>query len=310
MAGEFGLAPHLLNANPEVKLAFSRAAPWTDEAGRDVIFRDLGIDGKPTVETTGYYKNENNPAFVAGPRMKLDPGTSDVSEKSKALYETAAKARNYVDAQEGGGVFAISPDTKGLSIHVAMGRVPSANEMKLIGDIGARYKLTPANTADGVTMLNLAEGANSEFVSQLRPWLEYQVRKIVPEARATQVRHQGIYEDYSKLLAKENQGLGFATEDVLAALRALQKVDPRAYYRFVNSEGLKQKAAANLQRLEDYGGLGQRLDHELSLGILSREGWQGLIDHVRKHGSKGLPVVAGGAAGPVILGNSRSPDEL
>ena len=114
----------------------------------------------------------------------------------------------------------------------------------------------------------------------------------------------------AKLLAKENEGLGLATEDLVAALRALEKEDPKANESIVKSPEIQAKAAANVERLKAYGGLGQRLDYEKSLGIISKDTLKGLIDYFDKYGPIGLPVVAGGAAVPVIRESGSSAEGL
>jgi len=190
--------------------------------------------------------------------------------------------------------------------------VPTAGEMEKLGQIAEAYGLEPANSADGLSMLRLEGNSSPEFASQLRPGLERQVRQIVPEAKVTQGLHQGNLIDFTKdsAIAKANEGQGLATRLWEDRMRRLQDVDPVRYDRLVNSPGVKQKAAADLERLEAYGGRGDRLDYEKLLGIIEKGGLKGLLDHVARYGYEGLPVVAVGGALPVIVGKNGSPDEL
>jgi hypothetical protein len=307
-----GLAPHLLSAPPETKLAFSRAAQWADEAGRDKLFRTVGIEGEPTVEAPGYFKNaagvaENNPTVVA--HSTVESGASGWSENSKRLHKFLAKIRNLADFQEGGGAFTITPDPRGASLHIAMDGLPHPDQMRAIGDVAQAFGLIPANTADGVALLNPAKNMNPQMVAWMKRDIERQLRDIAPKARIGQVRHEDIYVDSAKLLAKENEGLGMATEDFVNDLLDLKNRDPKAYEGIAKSKEIQAKAAANLERLNAYGGLGQRVDYENFLGRVAKDGVQGLVDYVEKYGYKGLPAVIGGAAVPVILGNDGSTNE-
>jgi hypothetical protein len=219
------------------------------------------------------------------------------------------KLKNYLGLQEGGAVNFIIPDAKGLSYHVGLGRVAEPGEMMKVGALAKELGLSPANTADGVTLLNLAEDATAESATRMRPKIEQFVREIGSDAKLTRVRHQSVYVDSSKLLAKENEGLGKATDDLLTTLKVLEKLDPKAHSNIIHNIDIQKKAADNILRLREYDGLGQRIDAEKALGKVANDGLRGLKDYVKEHGSKGLPAVAGGAAVPVIRGDDSSTNE-
>src|SRR5438046_2385762 len=87
-----------------------------------------------------------------------------------------------------------------------------------------------------------------------------------------------------------------------------KRIDPLTYQRIMDDEGIQAKFASDLARKKDYGGLGQRTDLEEWLGIGAKHRVRGVMDRMKNYGYEGLPVVAGGAAMPVILGNGSSSD--
>jgi len=68
---------------------------------------------------------------------------------------------------------------------------------------------------------DLAEDATAESATRMRPRIEQLGREIRFGAKLTRVRHQSVYVDSSKLLAKENEGLQ-ATENLHEAFQDLR----------------------------------------------------------------------------------------
>jgi hypothetical protein len=250
-----------------------------------------------------------NPAFVAGPTIELEPGTLNWSKGSRQLAAIATRLKNYLGLQELGSVNFITPDAEGLSYHIRMGRVPNADEMNKIVHFARSYGLTASNTADGVTLLNIAEDATAELATRMKPKIEQFVRKITPDAKLTRVRHQTVFVDSSELLAKKNEGLGKATENLWESLQELKQEYPQFYKNIMDSEDIQRKAAENLLRLRAYGGLGQRIDVEKALEGIATKRLRGFLDDAKKNGYKGLPVVGGAGAMPVVGGYGSAEDE-
>ena len=98
-------------------------------------------------------------------------------------------------------------------------------------------------------------------------------------------------------------GKGKATKETLKYLRQMKKEAPRNYERLLDNPAINAKAKANLERLIEYGGKGQRPDYERLLDILGEGGLRGLLSRVKlfggvsRGGVSGLPVVALAALG-------------
>ena len=129
---------------------------------------------------------------------------------------------------------------------------------------------------------------------------------IVPGAKIETGSYRGAYIDRGTEIAAKNMGKGKATKETLKYLRRMKKEAPRDYERLLDNPTINAKA--NLERLIEYGGKGQRPDYERLLDILGEGGIRGLLARVKlvgrvsRGGVSGLPVVALAALG---LGSHR-----
>ena len=83
----------------------------------------------------------------------------------------------------------------------------------------------------------------------------------------------------------------------------MKKEAPRSYERLLDNQVINAKAKANLERLIEHGGKGQRPDYENLLNILGEGSLRDLLSRVKlfggvsRGGVSGLPVVALAALG-------------
>jgi hypothetical protein len=195
-----------------------------------------------------------------------------------------------LDAQEGSSANLFFPGQPGVDYGLDLGRVPTAEEMTTLAAIAGRHGMYVANTADGVTFLNKNTTVPSGFASE--------VGAAFPTGRLQQGHAESIYVDLSKELASDNAGQGLATMKVINRLQDLQAASPEMFDALLDSAAIEEKAKANLRRLIQFGGQGQRPDYEKVLEILGEGGLRALWDHVMKNGAQGLAAADPQAPSP------------
>jgi hypothetical protein len=97
-------------------------------------------------------------------------------------------------------------------------------------------------------------------------------------------RGAGDYVDLSGKLVKENAGKGEATKDVVGRLKRHEQGAPGFDRKLLESQGIADKANANLDLLEQFSLLGQRPDYESLLKIIGEDKLKGLLRRVEAFG--------------------------
>ena len=317
-----GLLPNIIDADQATKEAFTNRANWKDAGGRDKLWDELNFDTRRTNDAQGAYRNsagdlEFNPVEIGRPMTGFEynaQGNPIVNPRAQAGFSMGQAARGLVDFQEGTPwnkfiTHGAGPDK--TSIHMNIGRNPTNAELQQLEELGQKHGLMLTNTEGGVGFINFKDGQTTTSVGKdLRSGLSDEIKKILPNADIKRARFNGDYfdlaEDGVRQIAKENQGQGLATKKLFDTLAELKSQAPNFYERILDSQSISDKAKANLDRLMEYGGKGQRPDYERLLKIVGEDKLRGLLDRVNKLGYQGLPVAAGAVGAQGVLSNSSS----
>ena len=319
-----GLLPNLINADDATKAAFTARANWKDSNGRDALWSELGMPTRYTNDTLGAYRNsagnvEFNPLEIGRPMSGFglnEAGNPVANPRMAAGLSMGQAARGLLDFQEGTPwnkfiTHGAGPDK--TSIHVGIGRNPTREELDALMQLGQKHGLDLTNTEGGVGFINFKDNQTTTSVGKdLKAGLLKEIKSILPDATVQRARFQGDYFDLAESgvnqLAKENQGKGLATKKLFDNLSDLRDTAPDYYKRILDSESISAKARANLDRLMESGGKGQRPDYERLLKIVGEDGLRGLLDRVTKLGYRGLPAIGGMGTAGAVLNSSASKD--
>jgi spore germination cell wall hydrolase CwlJ-like protein len=317
-----GLMPNLVNASDAEKAAFSKLAGWKDQAGRDKLWSELGMNTRQTNDALGMYRNsagnpEFNPVEVGRPMTGYNlnkAGNPVVNETGAAGFSMGQAARGLVDFQEGTPwnkfiTHGAGPDK--TSILINMGRNPTRSELEALDAIANKNGMMMTNTEGGVGFINFKGNQTTTTMGkELRAGLEKEIKAVVPNAEVNRARHQGEYFDLADegRISKANEGKGLSTKYMFDTLADLRSKAPDFYNRILDSKSISEKARANLDRLMASGGSGQRRDYELMLKIIGEDGLRGLLDRVNKLGYQGLPAIGAAGIGSALLPSSGSKD--
>jgi hypothetical protein len=267
-----------------------------------------------TQDATGYYINsagkaEMNPVEIGLPMTgygKNAEGNPIINPRAEAGFTAGQAVRGLIDMQEGSAwnkmiTHGAGGDKNSLAIN--LGRNPTKAELAAFDKIAGENGFIMANAENGVSFINTnGERTTTTLGKELRGGLEAQIRAASPDASVARARGAGDYVDLSGKLAKENAGKGEATKDVVERLKQLEKEAPGFYQKLLESQGIADKANANLARLEQYSLLGQRPDYERLLKIIGEDKLKGLLKRVETLGYEGLPAVALPVAGAAGIG--------
>mgnify|MGYP003135512730 CR=1 FL=1 len=302
-----GLLDDVQASSYPAKEKFSKKASWVDETGRDPIYSDLGMYVRRSDQGPGYYINsegkpEINPATVSKPLVsysKNKKGLLEIPQTDKAAMDAGEAVRGLLDMQEGAAWNKIiTHDVKGTdraSLDINMGRLLNKKELAAANKVASKHGFGMANTENGVAFLDFKDRTFSEVGKLLKGGLANEINKALPGAEVLRGRLQSGYIDQAENLAKELEGSGRATKQMVSYLEKLKKVAPEYFEKILDSEGVSKKAQANLDRLIEYGGKGQRKDYEELLKIVSKGKLRGLLKRIASSGYRGLPVVGGAA---------------
>jgi hypothetical protein len=319
-----GLLPNLINADDATKAAFTARADWKDPKGRDALWNELGMPTRYTNDTLGAYRNsignvEYNPLEIGRPMSGFgsnEAGNPVANPRMAAGLSMGQAARGLLDFQEGTPwnkfiTHGAGPDK--TSIHVGIGRNPTRQELDALMELGQKHGLDLTNTEGGVGFINWKKNQTTTSIGKdLRAGLLKEIKSILPDATVQRARFQGDYFDLAEKgvnqLSKANQGKGLATKEFFSTLNRLRNEAPDFYNRILDSEVIAGKARANLERLIEYGGKGNRTDGELLLKIVGEDKLRGLLDRVTKLGYRGLPAIGAVGTAGAVLGSSASKD--
>jgi hypothetical protein len=319
-----GLLPNLINADDATKAAFTARADWKDPKGRDALWSELGMPTRYTNDTLGAYRNsignvEYNPLEIGRPMSGFgsnEAGNPVANPRMAAGLSMGQAARGLLDFQEGTPwnkfiTHGAGPDK--TSIHVGIGRNPTRQELDALMELGQKHGLDLTNTEGGVGFINWKKNQTTTSIGKdLRAGLLKEIKSILPDATVQRARFQGDYFDLAEKgvnqLSKANQGKGLATKEFFSTLNRLRNEAPDYYNRILDSEVIAGKARANLERLIEYGGKGNRTDGERLLKIVGEDKLRGLLDRVTKLGYGGLPAIGAAGIGSALLPSSGSKD--
>jgi hypothetical protein len=309
-----GLLGDVIDAPYAAKEQFTNRARWLDETGRDPLYAGSGMYTLPTVQGPSAYVNsqgllEVNPVQVARPLLAFKPGSKpkELLASDTATLEATEAVRGLLDFQEGSAANMIlrnyGPSADQVHLAVDFGRMPTVAEAEKLARLAGKYNMDLAAADYGVNLLNFGGKQRRGVVKQLREGLESEIQAIVPGAKIETGSYRGTYINRETKIAAENMGQGQATRQVLKYLKKMKKEAPRNYERLLDNPAITAKAKANLERLVEYGGKGQRPDYERLLDIVGDGGLRGLLSRIKlfggsyRGGVSGLPVVALAALG-------------
>jgi len=317
-----GLLDEVQASSYPAKEKFSEKASWVDETGRDPIYSDLGMYVRRSDQGPGYYINsegkpEINPVTVSKPLVsyrKDAEGLLEIPKTDTAAMDAGEAVRGLLDMQEGAAWNKIiTHDVKGpdrSSLDINMGRLLNKKELAAANEVASKHGFGMANTENGVAFLDFEDRTFSEVGKILKGGLADEINKALPGAEVLRGRLQSGYIDQAENLAKELEGSGRATKQMVSYLEELKKVAPEYFEKILDSEGVSKKAQANLDRLIEYGGKGQRKDYEELLKIVSKGKLRGLLKRIASSGYRGLPVVGGAAVtGSLMAGGDDTAPE-
>ena len=140
----------------------------------------------------------------------------------------------------------------------------------------------------------MPEKTTKQLTRNLKGQLGADIRKAVG-AEGKPVGFESNFQktNYEKKLNAKNAGKGLITKDVLQAFDKLKGTAPKAAETFENSVAVKDRAAANIQKMKETGGWESRPDIMKTMKILAESGYKGLREHVKEYGSSGLMSVGG-----------------
>lgn len=309
-----GILADVQGSDYAAKEAFTNRAPWLDNLGRDPIYSDLNMYVRPSDQAPGYYINsqgiaESNPVSVGKPmisyRVDEDTGLVNVSDVDRAALDAGEAVRGLLDAQEGSAWNKVitsattGPDRSSFDINV--GRMLSREELEQVNSIADKYGYGMANTENGVALLDFGDRSTTEAGKLLKGDMGKELRSVLPNADIKRGRLASGYIDQSENLSSEFAGEGRATQQLVSVLNDLKDKAPGYYEKLLDSTGVAKKARANLERLYEYGGKGQRVDYEELLKIVGKDKLRGLINRIASSGYRGLPAIGGVAIGGGLL---------
>lgn len=322
-----GLMDDVQRADEATKAAFSRRASWANQDGQDAIYSDMGFWTRPTVEGPGYYINsagavESNPVAVGRPMISYIPdkdGVPRIADWDMQAVRTGESLRALLDMQEAGAANKVNTAARAgnrNAVSVDLGRMPTKEELAVLSEIADRNKMFIANTDRGVAMIDYSEDATTSSVGKmLRGQMGKDLRAAFPDGKFERGLPETVFanladEKAGVPIAKANEGKGMATKLVVQELQNLRKQAPGYFEKLLDSEGVSAKARANLERLIEFGGKGDRKDYENLLRIIGDDKLRGLMDRIQKLGYSGLPAIGGAAVLPGLLdpGASNAPD--
>jgi len=323
-----GLLGDLIDAPYAQKQAFTDRANWIDETGRDPMYGELGMYSRRSDQGPGFYINskgvgESNPVTVGKPLVsyrtdEMEGGLLNISQVDERALDAVEAVRGLIDFQEGAAWNKIithatsGKDRAGFAIDI--GRMPTADELAQVNKIVSAKGYGMGNTENGVALLDFEERSGTAAEKAMKS-MEPQLRQVFPDVPWTpstvlRGRQASGYIDQASDLAKEKAGSGRATRRMIANLVRLRRVAPDYYEKLLNSKSVSKKARANLDRLEEFGGKGQRKDYEEFLEVLGEGGLNALLARIKKLGFQGLPAIGGVALGSSLLQTEGSNDPM
>lgn len=295
------------NLPDDVKRAYTNAAPWTDQQGMDILYRDAGLLQEPTQESLGFFTPQStgvpefNPANTANPLVNMDGPTGNraVAPESRGLLDGVERTRAFFDGQNGGAWNkAIPGNSAANSTGISIDTGGPITQDQLTSAIRATepYGMMPIDTGRGVNVMNFSDATGSDVGKMLKGDLGESLNKAFPSTAAKRDTIDGNYLSFED---EWLQGNGAATRKLLEELDST----PRLMESLDNSQDLRAKVLANIDRDIQFGGANNmppREDIQRARKIFADGGFSGL----RKALESGvvlpaiaLPILFFGASG-------------
>ena len=275
-----GHFPGLLTAKKEVKEAYSKAASWEDEEGRDVIFDELGLNVLPSKVATGAYMNpagqfETNRAVVQKPMVSLldDEGGKIVDPISEDLVNIGQGIRGYFDMQNMSAAHKAIPigpagskASAAGSHSIKMNRPLTEQEMVQMQKVLDPYGLNISDTGEGITLMQFDSTRGEKLVEDLRS-------KNTPLARVNKVFSPTKAGTIEQIKFKLKQGLTKEQKEFITDLRqgrAQFKIDtpPGQPQQFrTDTTKYKVKVKDNTVTITQIASPGKEMDQMMAAGL-------------------------------------------
>jgi hypothetical protein len=293
------------------KIQFSKEAPWLRQTNRGP-----GQDASSPYDTflppgenaLGAYKNslgkmEYNPVEISKTMVPMDDvkGVKSIPAYAESPLRAQTGLRGLLDMQEGSTFNAVFPGAGPRTAYdIQSGTLGQTDLQRMLTTANKHDMGIVSNTEGGMVMAHSDNfNPKSDFVKTSRGMnktegaLRADLREIVGDAPVRRGSWQSDYIDLSKEM--RTPGKGKMTDKVLNLVAKVKKDAPAVYEKMLDSHGIQLKAQANLDRYHRWSkklGETERDDYVKLLNIVGEKKLRGLVDHVSKYGSAGLPAVA------------------
>jgi len=223
------------------------------------------------------------------------------TRRSRRTLLRHAGLRGLLDMQEGSAYNAVLPGAGPRTAYdIQSGALNQTDLQRMLTTANKHDMGILSNTEGGMVMAHSDNfNPKSDFVKTSRGMnktedaLRADLREIVGDAPIRRGSWQSKYIDLSEEMAQP--GKGKMTDKVLELVEQVKKDAPDVYEKLLDSRGIQLKAQANLDRYHKWSkklGETERADYTKLLNLVGETKLRGLLDHVRKYGSAGLPAVS------------------
>tara|TARA_R110000868_G_scaffold45282_6_gene150383 strand:+ start:302 stop:2842 length:2541 start_codon:yes stop_codon:yes gene_type:complete len=299
-----GIADTVFNMSPSDLRTWAEKYRWTNSQGQHPLLSELDMLQLQQQNTTGRYVPpsgvpETNPVTLSSVLVRRKNQTANeprmMDPTDKAVTDTFSKVDQMLNQQASTPVSLIESSGRGRNdVRIDMKRSPTSEEVVRINEVADKYKGMVSNTRDGLVIFGLPEETTKHLTKNLKGQFGADIRKAVgAEGKPVGFESNFLDTNYEELLDAKKAGKGLITEDVLQAFDKLKGTAPKAAETFENSVAVKNRAAANIKKMEETGGWESRPDIMKTMKILAESGYKGLREHVKEYGSSGLMSVGG-----------------
>jgi len=325
-------AKSIMDLSPAEKLAYSKQSSWTVDTpysmadaptvgagGRDAIFSALGMRQLPPIESTGLFTNalgqtEKNAMTISRPLLDFPTGGGGglISGNTQQAMSVGERYRALVDAQEAGasnlpntanslvGKNGILFDSRPVGNYLS-GTQPTEQQLSAIQNLinesgfGSRFGVTASNR--GVNVFPFAGDALDEQAIRALNKLTPQIQEIFPSSPMKAINTL----DYQPGITA-NRFTGEATEGFL---NQAAKANPEIAMNLSESEALRNKIRANIQRDSAYSDFPQ--DVQNTRKFLSEADWARAVQMIRQGAKPAAALAAMGYSLNSMAGQDQVP---
>lgn len=185
---KLGHVPEIADAPTADKIKYGEAAPWTDEAGRDEMYKSLGLLQRPTSQGFGLWEGGTNPNYIAQPMADMKPGAILPRGMHRQLA-LAEHMRGLADVQDAAAYhIPMTQSTRSGKTHLLMpheGALGEAQMQDLAGKLPPGWSPTP--TPRGTMLMNFGEGNPAKESAQIAQTLGQPVERAGMESNLIDV---------------------------------------------------------------------------------------------------------------------------